>query len=183
MQDNSELSRLLVSIASGDKKALERLWAVMKTGLYSFILFYIHDRQLAEDALSETFISIYKSAGGFKRNKNARAWIYTIARNTTVSLMRKQKEKAWENDSMEDISDQTDIEIITGQKDELQRLLDSLDETSRRIVLMHAVNDLKHSEIAKILSLPIGTVYRRYSQSIRKLKKLYTLQILEEVQL
>jgi RNA polymerase sigma-70 factor (ECF subfamily) len=183
MQDNAKISQLLISISSGDKNALESLWTVMKTGLYSFILSYIHDRQLAEDALSETFITIYKSAGGFKRNINARAWIYTIARNTTVSLMRKQREKVLESDSIEDISYESDIEIMAGQKDELERLLDSLDETSRQIVLLHAVNDLKHNEIAKVLSLPLGTVYRRYSQSIRKLKKLYTMQIIEEVRI
>lgn len=181
MLDNTGISRLLIKISTGDKKALEDLWVDLKDGLYSFILSYIHDKQLAEDALQETFISLYKSANGFKRSINAKAWIFTIARNTTISLLRKRKEKAWNVDEMADITDEINIENNTVQKDELDTLLASLDETSRIIVLLHTVNDLKHIEIAKILSLPLGTVYRKYSQSIKKLQKLYSMQIIEEV--
>ncbi|HEX2927483.1 MAG TPA: RNA polymerase sigma factor [Ruminiclostridium sp.] len=181
MSDNAEINHLLIRISEGDKNALEELWTAMKDGLYSFILSYIRDKQLAEDALQETFIAIYKSAGKFKKGTNARAWIFTIARYSAISLLRKQKEEVYELDETADISDGSDFERRTEQKDELDRLLDSLDEASRRILLMHAVNDLKHIEIAKILSLPVGTVYRKYSQGIKKLNRLYFTPNIEEV--
>ncbi len=180
MIDSAEISNLLTMIAEGDKSALEELWIKTKDGLYSFILSYIRNKQLSEDALQETFIAIYKSADQFKWG-NARAWVFTIARNTAVSLLRKQKEASYEPGGIAELPDESDFENQSAQKDELGRLLDSLDETSRRIVLLHAVSDLKHREIAKILSLPLGTVYRRYSQSIKKLKKLYLTRNKEEV--
>jgi RNA polymerase sigma-70 factor (ECF subfamily) len=181
MTDNSEISRLLVRISAGDKNALEELWLKTKDGLYSFILSYLSDRQLAEDALQEAFIAIYKSACKFERGTNARAWIFTVARNSAISILRKQKEKAYDLNENAEASDESEFESRVGQKNELEQLLGSLDEASRMIVLMHAVNDLKHREIAKILSLPLGTVYRKYSESIKKLKDLYSRPYSEEV--
>lgn len=179
MINNTELAQLIFDLKNEDKRALGILWSAMKEGLYSFILSFIQDRQLAEDALQETFIALYRSAGSFKKASNARAWIYTIARNTTISLLRKQKE-ALPEDTLENIPDGWDIERHAEQKDELDRLLRQLDDISRKIVLLHAVSDLKHHEIARILSLPLGTVYRKYSQSIKKLKKEYSRTFVEE---
>ena len=58
-------------------------------------------------------------------------------------------------------------------KDLLGSALKLLDETERRIVILHAASGLKHREIAKQLDIPLPTVLSKYARAIKKLKKTY----------
>ena len=57
------------------------------------------------------------------------------------------------------------------EKDLLGSALKLLDETERRIVILHAASGLKHREIAKQLDIPLPTVLSKYARAIKKLKK------------
>lgn len=52
----------------------------------------------------------------------------------------------------------------------LEQALGTLEEQSRRIVLLHAVTGLKHREIAQLLELPLATVLSKYHRALKKLK-------------
>ncbi|WP_308417929.1 sigma-70 family RNA polymerase sigma factor [Halalkalibacter okhensis] len=54
--------------------------------IYSYILLMIHDQQLAEDLTQETFIKAYKYFAHFKGESSPKTWLFSIARNTTMTM-------------------------------------------------------------------------------------------------
>lgn len=171
MLDNSELCNLLNRIKSGDKDALTELWYITKDGVYTFIYSIFYDKQLAEDVVQETFISIYNNARHFEKNGNAKAWIYTIARNNAITMLRKKTFTIMNEETLEQVPSKADMINNINNKIDLNSMLSCLSEVERSIIILHVVIGLKHYEIAKILSLPLGTIYRKYSTSIKKIKK------------
>ena len=129
---------------------------------------FCKDKYIAEDALQDTFITIYEKAGTFRHNP--RAWILTIAKNKAVSIIRKNSHTTSIDDLTEDIADTAQIENITLDKMHSDMLLSVLSEEDEKIVILHAVYGFKHREIAELMNMPPSTVKWRYKQSIDKMK-------------
>ena len=163
------LSSTISRIAKGDKDALRELYDNMSKDIYNFLLLFCKDKFTAEDALQETFMTIYENAGSYRIFSNPKAWILTIAKNKAVSIIRKNS-RTTDLDFMEnDISD-IQTENIVLDKIQAEMLLSVLSGEDKKIVILHAVYGFKHREIAELMSLPVGTVKWRYRQSIDKMK-------------
>ena len=168
----NNLSSMLKNIAGGDKDALTELYNLMSKEIYIFLLMFCKDKYTAEDVLQETFISIYENAGSYRIFNNPRAWIFTIAKNKAVNIIKKESRltsiDALEND-IEDTSKSAENIIL----DEIHTdmLLSVLSEKDKKIVILHAVYGFKHREIAELVGLPLGSVTRRYKESIAKMRQ------------
>lgn len=163
---HNNLSVLLKDISDGNKEALKDLYDNMSKDIYTFLLMFCKNREIAEDAVQETFISIYKNAKTFR--KNPKAWILTIAKNEAVSIIRKNSHTTG-IETLE-IEDARQTENVILDKIQADMLLSILSEEDKKIVILHAVYGLKHREIAKLINMPLGTVTWRYKQSIEKMK-------------
>lgn len=170
--DNKQLSSLIKQAASGDIKALENIFFEMKDKIFSFLIMYGFSRQLAEDVLQETILQVYYSSKSFKRFDNPKSWILTIARNQAISAVRKTKRETVLSDDIIYITDNTDIEFEICGRSQAASILSNLSQCERQIVVLHVISELKHKEIAKLLGLPLGTVCRKYNESIKKLQRL-----------
>ena len=176
----NSLSDAIKKIAKGDKNALKELYENMNKDIYTFLLMFCKDKFIAEDALQETFISIYENAGNYKISKNPKAWILTIAKNKVISMMRKNSRTLSVDTVENDVLDMQ-TENVALDKIQTDMLLSILSEDDKKIVLLHAVYGLKHREIAEIMNLPLGTVKWRYKQSIDKMKNSeYTDEVFTE---
>ena len=146
----------------------------MSADIYTFLCMFTKDKYIAEDALHDTFLSIYENAGKYTVFDNPKAWILTIAKNKAVSIIRKNtrivpleaQEVQGENNE--------NIEDFVVDKMQADMLLAILSEEDKKIVILHAVYGFKHREIAELMGLPLGTVTRRYKQSIDKMKQKYS---------
>ena len=162
------LSDLIKSIANGDKAAFEQLYEHMSGDVYTFLCMFTKDEYIAEDALHDTFLSIYENAGKYTVFENPKAWILTIAKNKAISIIRKNARTVpleAREISVENVED-----FVVGQM-QADMLLALLSEEDKKIVVLHSVYGFKHREIAEFLGLPLGTVTRRYKQSIDKMKQ------------
>jgi len=74
---------LVVAIAAGDRDALEALYARHRRKLWSFIRRYVADEHLAEEALADTLVAIWRHAGSFRGEARVTTWLFGIARNRT----------------------------------------------------------------------------------------------------
>lgn len=173
--DNKQLSNLIGQVASGDINALEKIFFEMKDMIFSFLIMFGFNRQLAEDILQETILQVYYSSGNFIRFSNPKSWILTIARNQAVSAARKTRRETFLSDDIIHIPDNTDIEFEICGRSHAALILSNLSQPERQIVVLHVISELKHREIAKLLSLPLGTVCRKYNESIKKLQQLSIL--------
>lgn len=165
------LSNIIKNIADGDKNALKELYDIMSNDIYKFLLMFCRDKYTAEDAVQETFVSIYENAKSYRMYKNPKAWILTIAKNKAISVIRANTRTTSLDTFENDIEDMAQTENIILDKIQTEMLLSVLSEKDKKIVILHAVYGFKHHEIAKLMSMPLGTVTRRYKESIEKMRK------------
>jgi len=159
---------MIKDIASGDKNALADLYEAMNKEIYVFLLTFCKDKYTAEDALQETFISIFENAKSYAIFSNPRAWIFTIAKNKVLNMTKKVSRTISLDD---DLPEENDLENTIINRMQLDALFSVLSDQDKKIVVLHAAYGFKHREIAELLNLPPGTVMRRYKQSIDKMKQ------------
>lgn len=164
-----DYDKLIKETSMGNMESLEKLYKDLGPTVYGLALSILRSKTLAEDVLQDTFVRVKLSAYQLRPGTNGRAWILRIARNLSISVIRSRKyeiygsetEDAW-NDGVDHTQDSLDSLI-------LKEALFKLDEDERQIVLLHAVKDLKHREIAQITGLPLGTVLWKYRRAISKM--------------
>ena len=168
----NDLSGMLKSISTGDKDALTELYNLMHKEIYVFLLMFCKDKHTAEDIMQETFISVYENAGSYRVSGNPRAWIFTIAKNKALNIIKKES-RTVNIDAPEtgNLYGSENFENLILDKIQVDMLLSVLSETDRKIVILHAVYGFKHRETAELMGMPVGTIKWRYKQSIDKMKK------------
>ncbi|HEX6537437.1 MAG TPA: sigma-70 family RNA polymerase sigma factor [Gemmatimonadaceae bacterium] len=148
--------------------------------LYSFALKLTHERDDAEDLVSETVLRALDRWEQYQLGTNARAWLFTILYHAFVS--RKRRIDARELPLPED-SDGWSANETVGDPDpegrfydsfvdeEITRAIDSLPEDYRMTLVLSDVHGLRYAEIAEILGIPEGTVKSRLFRGRRILQK------------
>ncbi len=162
---------LFQRIGKDDRDAFEELYRLTERAVYTYVLSMVKNADDTCDIVQETYLKIRASAHLYISQGKPLAWIFTIARNLTLSYFRSRKPiidigECWEEDNVtySYVQDPTDRII-------LKSALEILGEEERKILLLHAVSGLKHREIAKLFKLPLSTILSRYQRSIQKLKK------------
>src|SRR3954451_18680916 len=80
---------LIVRVAERDREAFEVLYRRYVRSVFGLALRRLRDRQRAEDAVQETFASVWRSAHSYKPERGPAApWLYAIARNAIVDRLR-----------------------------------------------------------------------------------------------
>lgn len=161
---------MLLKVRSGDEKAFEELYSLTSQKVFGYVLSMVKNYHTAQDITQDTFVKIRKNIDKYQSG-NAFAWIMQIAKNTTYNEINKSKRvvpfeelppKKKEKSYVIDDSGIPVLEIIDNR----------LEDTDRKIVLMHISSGFKHREIAKILDLPLGTVLWRYNKAIKTLQNI-----------
>jgi len=84
---------LLIRIADGDARAFETLYNRFARPVLGLALRLLRDRGRAEDAVQETFASIWRSAGSYRPDRGPGApWLYAVARNAIVDRARARRD-------------------------------------------------------------------------------------------
>jgi len=165
--DNIHLNILIHRAAGGDISVMEKIFIGMKDKIFSLAMMYVGNRQAAEDILQETIIEIYNCAKNYKRFENPKAWILTIARNKAISFFRSCSKETILDD---ECSLPENLENDINSKLSVMSMLSTLSLQEREIIVLHVISGLRHKDIAKLLSLPLGTVCWKYSECIKKLR-------------
>ena len=124
---------------------------------------------MAEDAVQETFVKIWRSAGQFDAALGTpQGWISIIARNVALDLIRKRR-------PYEELSD-TDIMAIAADPCEpsdpkLGQCLAQLPEEQITAIVTMYTYGMSHSELSSHLGAPVGTIKSRVRRATASLKK------------
>lgn len=177
--DADKLEDELKRIASGDKSALAELYGDTYTPIYSYILSFLKNTYDTEDVLHDLYVSVFVNAKSYKPGGKPLAWIFAIARNMSLKKLSERKRKA-------DFEDKDWEKLLVGEGLSLEEssaikiCLTQLSREEREIVVMHTLAGFMHKEIAKIMSLPLGTVLSKYNRAIKKLRIIYEGRIEDE---
>lgn len=169
--DAKRLEKAMISLQKGNGSALADIYEETSKGVFTFVLPLLHDYQLAEDVMQETYVTCFKSISSYTPGTNARNWLLTIAKNMAFSeLKHRKREISYDFDDEANHPDGVyflkDIESPT-----IALANKVLSEEEFNIVMMYAVGGYKHHEIAEFLHLPLGTVTWKYSNALKKIKK------------
>src|SRR5947208_10027482 len=140
----------------------------------------------AQDVVEEAYLRAFKSFSGF-HGSNGRAWLLTIVRNTSYTLLKKNRAVDLSTTFDEEIhaSDHESASpaaILEHAEDAelIRNAMDQLPTEFREIVILRHQQDLSDKEIGEILRIPPGTVMSRLARARGKLKEYFAAQIGKE---
>jgi RNA polymerase sigma-70 factor, ECF subfamily len=165
---------LIQRAATGDRSAFEDLYRRYARPVFGLALRRLGDRGRAEDAVQETFASIWRSAGSYRPDRGPGApWLYAVARNAIVDRARARTE------TPSDIPDEASADAGPADHAEqswvawrVHRALEELPEREREVVALAYWSGLSQSEVAEFLGIPLGTVKTRTRAALAHLSEL-----------
>ncbi len=157
-------SELLLRVGNGDGGAFETLYRRYSRPVFGLALRRLGDRTRAEEAVQETFTSVWRSARTYKPERGPGApWLYAVARNAIVDGARSRVEPVVADPRDEPSTDAGPMERAeqSWTSWRVHRALEELPETERVVVELAYWKGLSQSEIAERLKIPLGTVKTR----------------------
>lgn len=179
---SDELADRLDACARGDRKALKAIFDSEAPRLLGIAERILRRSDLAEDAVQEAFLRIWRRSRSFDRSRgSAQGWITAIARNSAIDLLRngrREEPVAEEVITMHAetarLAEEAGLDDVVGRLDEdgrLRHCLEGLDPERRQAILMAYVFGLSQGEIAGRLGAPLGTVKSWMRRSIASLRE------------
>lgn len=162
---------LIARVGDGDQGAFELLYRRYARPVFALALRRLGDRGRAEDAVQETFASVWRSARSYRRERGPGApWLYAVARNAIVDRRRSLGEPPAE--SVEEAADEAgppERAEASWTAWRVHRALAELPEHERQLIELAYWSGLSQSEIADFLNVPLGTVKTRTRSALARL--------------
>jgi RNA polymerase sigma-70 factor (ECF subfamily) len=177
---------LMAHVDHKDARAFEVLYDRHCGAAYSLAYRIVGDRNAAEDVAQEAFLSIWRSNARFDRARGSvRSWVLSVVRNRAIDALRRGGSGAPKLDRDDDAllearpaDEATEDEAIRREtSSELRGALRSLPDEQSRVIELAYFGGFSHSEIAEMLSMPLGTVKGRMRLGLEKIR----VQIAESV--
>lgn len=164
--------RLLRGVVSGHPPdALDQLYHRYVGRIYNLGVRQLGDRQLAEELVQETFLRLWRSADSFDPQRGTvAAFVLTMARRIAIDLWRRPSSRPFEPeppDAPTASGDQVDS-LLTAVA--VNEAMATLSPQHREVLELSYRGDLKQTDIAQVLGIPVGTVKTRSYYALRALK-------------
>lgn len=148
--------------------------------VYGITFRYFGNHSDAQDATQDTFVQLARKADQFRGDSKLSTWIYRIATNACNDLGRKMARRpqlAVEDvdDHREHTSDEAPTEDLLAGREmalEIQRALLQLDDLSRQLIILCAIEGQSYAEVSEALDLPVGTIKSRVFRARARLAEL-----------
>lgn len=163
--DSFSDEELMEMYQSGDDLALGYLLKRLRPKMDQVVRSKILDRELANDALQEACITIFKNAKSFRGESKVFTWIYRLLVNACIDQLRKEKTRSSLNTSDEVLEGEIDANSgFESQKDSelvVRSALKQLPKDQRDAVTLVWIEGFTVEETADILEVPLGTIKSR----------------------
>ncbi len=166
---SKDIIRAENELKRGSAEAFKILYRKYHKQTYRFCLRMLKDKDIAQDAFQETFIKVYENRKQFKGD-NFSSWLFAIARNTCLNLIRRRKEF----DSFEEFNylpnnqKQSDV----GLKDQVAKAISTLPLPFREALLLREYEEHSYKDIAEILGISLSLAKVRVHRAREILRKL-----------
>lgn len=167
---------LIGRIAQGDRLAMQVLFARHHVRIYRFVLRLLRDEMAAEDVIGEVFLDVWRQANRFEGRSAVSTWLIAIARFKALSMLRKRRDDALDEqtaEAIEEPSDDPELAIAKRDKGEkLRACLAALSRDHREIIDLVYYHEKSVEEVAQIVGIPENTVKTRMFYARKKLGEL-----------
>ncbi|RKY75187.1 RNA polymerase subunit sigma-24 [candidate division KSB1 bacterium] len=182
---SQESDKFLIQLAlAGNQKAYGELIRRYEGMIFNFIYRMIGDRAETEDIVQETFIKAFKALDSFDEKYAFSTWLYKIATNHCIDVLRKRKLSTFSLDSSiqtekGNLHRQYSDDSFSPEKALIYRehttlilqAIESLPPKYKQVINLRHREEKSYEEIAQILKIPIGTVKARIFRAREILKQ------------
>jgi RNA polymerase sigma factor (sigma-70 family) len=167
---------LVALIARSDESALAELYDRIGGTAYGLAYRVLRDEALAEDAVQEAFLGLWRSAGSFVPERaKASTWILTLVHRRAVDLVRREQRRR--ADPLEGAPEPTEGSAeeaawLRLERERVQAALQLLPDQQREAIELAYYGGYTQSELAERLGQPIGTIKSRMFSGLARLREL-----------
>ena len=171
------LASLLARTGLGDRRAFAELYEASKSKLFGVALRIVHERQVAEEVLQDSFVKIWHHAANYAAAKSApMTWMTAIVRNRSLDIVRRPNLEIADEEEFFALNMPDDAptaaDALAAQRDQAQivRCMKGLEGVQSKAIVLAFFQGLSHSEVADKLGKPLGTVKTHIRRGLLKLK-------------
>ena len=189
MQTGLPDNELITLVLKGDQQAYKVL--VDRYQSYIFTLAYrlMQSREDAEEVAQDVFVKAYRSLADFKGGAKFSTWLYTIAHNTSITYLRKKKQKilAIDDEATFTQLENQESDFKANQVEDkskkamVNRAIEMLAPDDAQIITLFYKGDQSLDEIATVMGMETNTVKVRLFRARQKLKEKMEKYFAEEV--
>lgn len=173
-----EDGELMARVSAGSVEAFGELYDRYSDRAYRLALSVCRDRDRAQDAVQDAFLSLWKSRTGYLAQRGSvAAWLLSTVRYRAIDVERRHGTHASHRageDRLDGIPATDDVSgqaITRSEADRLRASLARLPDAQREVIALAYYGRLTHTEIATQLGLPAGTVKGRMRLGLQKLRE------------
>lgn len=169
---------LVALVARGDERALAELYDRVGRVAYGLAFRVLRDDRLAEDAVQEAFLGVWRTAAGFRAERaKASTWILTLVHRRAVDLVRREERRRADplDDETRDAATSESAEDAAWlgfERERVQGALRQLPDAQREAIELAYYGGYSQSELAERLGMPLGTVKSRMFAGLARLREL-----------
>lgn len=175
---------LAIMYVDGDNKAFDLLLSRNQEKLFTYILFVVRDREMANDMFQETFLKVVSrlQQGKYIANGKFSAWLMRIAHNVIMDWYRQQraqnivdapKENDLSNVGSTLLESSREGELVNNQvMEDVRRMMSHLPASQREVVFMRFYQQMSFKEIAEATGVSINTALGRMRYAILNLRRM-----------
>lgn len=172
--DDKKIVRLLANPITRERAFAEVVRQYSET-LYWKIRHIVLTHDDADDVLQETFVKAWLNIDSFQGKSKLSTWLYRIAVNESLDFLRRRR-----NESQVDIDDAQSVagqlmadEYFDGDKAQvlLQQAIAQLPDVQRAVFTMRYYDEMKYSDISKVLGTTEGALKASYHIAVKKIKE------------
>lgn len=175
---------LAIMYVDGDNKAFDLLLSRNQEKLFTYILFVVRDREMANDMFQETFFKVVSrlQQGKYIANGKFSAWLMRIAHNVIMDWYRQQraqnivdapKENDLSNVGSTLLESSREGELVNNQvMEDVRRMMSHLPASQREVVFMRFYQQMSFKEIAEATGVSINTALGRMRYAILNIRRM-----------
>src|SRR4051794_9140268 len=148
--------RLVALVRDGDRNAFEELYDRYTPGLLAYCRHLLGTLDEAEDAVQHTFLAAHRALLADDRTIHLKAWLYAIARNRCLSMLRARRERVAFDEELEALPSTAGLAAEVEEREDLRAVLadlQKLPEDQRSALLLSELGAHTHDEIAEVLDV------------------------------
>jgi len=165
------MEEALSRTAQGDRSAFEAIVREHQAMVFGMAYHFFHDASRAEDVSQEVFLRLYQNLRSIQSPVHLMLWLRKVTSRCCIDVVRKgppDREISLE-ESLEPAQAARDADPLLSRR--LQRLVASLPENARMVIILRYQEELELAEIAQILEIPINTVKSRLQRALETLRE------------
>jgi len=168
---------LVALVARNDETALAELYDRVGRVAYGLAFRVLRDDRLAEDAVQEAFLGVWRTAAGFRADRaKATTWILTLVHRRAVDLVRREERRRAEPlDETHDVAttdSAEDTAWLGFERERVQKGLRQLPNVQREAIELAYYGGFSQSELSERLGVPLGTIKSRMFAGLSRLSEL-----------